>query len=78
MIPGYHHYCASLLWSVSSKSRKIGTLCGKRAKLSLWSDNMVFLLENLGESTRNALEVIRQFFKMAAWDNRVPKNQPNN
>ena len=39
---------------------------------------MVFLLENLGESTRNALEVIRQFFKMAAWDNRVPKNQPNN
>ena len=68
MIPGYHHYCASLLWSVSSKSRKIGgTLCGKRSKLSLWSDNMVFLLENLRESTRNALELIRQFFKMAAW-----------
>ena len=67
MIPGYH-YCASLLWSVSSKSRKIGgILCGKRSKLSLWPDNMVFLLENLGESTRNALELIRQFFKMAAW-----------
>ena len=28
---------------------------------------MVFLLENLRESTRNALELVRQFFKMAAW-----------